>query len=510
MAAILTPTLGESVSEATVARWTKKAGEAVKKDEILVELETDKVSLEVAAPADGVLAEITAPEGANVVPGQKLGVVSAGASASAAAPPAPAAQPAAKPAAPAPAAAAPAAAAASGGAPIEVKTPVMGESVAEGTIANWNKKIGDQVTKDEVLVEIETDKVAVEVSAPADGVLVQILSQNGATVTPGQVIARIAPGAGATAPAPAAAPSAPTPNSTPAPASTPAERPLAPSVQRIVTENNLDASTIQGTGKDGRITKGDALQASEAPRAPAAPTAPRPPGEREERVRMTRLRQTIAKRLKDAQNTAAMLTTFNEVDMTAVMELRALYKDAFEKRHGVKLGFMSFFVKACVAALKEVPAVNAEIDGQDLIYKNHYDLGVAVGTERGLVVPVVRDCDRMSLADIEKAIATLGVQARNGALTLDQLQGGTFTISNGGVYGSLMSTPILNAPQSGILGMHKIQERPVVVNKQIMIRPMMYLALSYDHRVVDGKEAVTFLVSVKDHIEDPQRLVPDL
>jgi 2-oxoglutarate dehydrogenase E2 component (dihydrolipoamide succinyltransferase) len=234
------------------------------------------------------------------------------------------------------------------------------------------------------------------------------------------------------------------------------------------------------------------------------------PGEREERVRMTRLRQTIAKRLKDAQNTAAMLTTFNEVDMTAVMELRALYKDAFEKRHGVKLGFMSFFVKACVAALKEVPAVNAEIDGQDMVYKNHYDLGVAVGTERGLVVPVVRDCDRMSLADIEKAIATLGVQARNGALTLDQLQGGTFTISNGGVYGSLMSTPILNAPQSGILGMHKIQERPVVVNKQIMIRPMMYLALSYDHRVVDGKEAVTFLVSVKDHIEDPQRLVLDL
>jgi 2-oxoglutarate dehydrogenase E2 component (dihydrolipoamide succinyltransferase) len=508
MADILTPTLGESVSEATVARWTKKAGEAVKKDEILVELETDKVSLEVAAPADGVLAEITAPEGANVVPGQKLGVVSAGASASAATP-APAAQPAAKPAAPAPAPAP--AAAAAGGAPIEVKTPVMGESVAEGTIATWNKKIGDQVTKDEVLVEIETDKVAVEVSAPADGVLVQILSQNGATVTPGQVIARIAPGAGATAPAPAAAPAAP------APASTPAERPLAPSVQRIVTENNLDASTIQGTGKDGRITKGDALQATEAPRAPAAaaapaaaPAAPRPPGEREERVRMTRLRQTIAKRLKDAQNTAAMLTTFNEVDMTAVMELRALYKDAFEKRHGVKLGFMSFFVKACVAALKEVPAVNAEIDGQDMVYKNHYDLGVAVGTERGLVVPVVRDCDRMSLADIEKAIATLGVQARNGALTLDQLQGGTFTISNGGVYGSLMSTPILNAPQSGILGMHKIQERPVVVNKQIMIRPMMYLALSYDHRVVDGKEAVTFLVSVKDHIEDPQRLVLDL
>jgi 2-oxoglutarate dehydrogenase E2 component (dihydrolipoamide succinyltransferase) len=300
-------------------------------------------------------------------------------------------------------------------------------------------------------------------------------------------------------------------------------------VQRIVTENNLDTSGIAGTGKDGRLTKGDALAAlgggpTAAPPAPtaaptpaaqssasmAAPTPPRPLGAREERVRMTRLRQTIARRLKESQNTAAMLTTFNEVDMSAVMALRNAYKDGFEKRHGVKLGFMGFFVKACIAALKEIPAVNAEIEGQDLIYKNHYDIGVAVGTERGLVVPVVRDADAMSLAEIEKTIGDLGKEARNGTLSLEQLQGGTFTISNGGVYGSLMSTPILNAPQSGILGMHKIQDRPVVVNGQIVIRPMMYLALSYDHRVVDGKEAVTFLVRVKEHVEDPQRFLLDV
>ena len=296
-------------------------------------------------------------------------------------------------------------------------------------------------------------------------------------------------------------------------------RRLSPAVQRIVAETNLDVSRLTGTGKDGRITKGDALAALAGP-APAAPlpaaaapapaAAPRPLAPREERVRMTRLRQTIARRLKESQNTAAMLTTFNEVDMSTVMALRNAYKDGFEKRHGVKLGFMGFFVKACIAALKDIPAVNAEIEGSDLIYKNHYDIGVAVGTERGLVVPVVRDADQMSLAGVEKAIADLGKQARDGALSLDQLQGGTFTISNGGVYGSLMSTPILNAPQSGILGMHKIQERPVAVGGQVVIRPMMYLALSYDHRVVDGKEAVTFLVRVKDYIEDPQRLLLDV
>jgi 2-oxoglutarate dehydrogenase E2 component (dihydrolipoamide succinyltransferase) len=286
-----------------------------------------------------------------------------------------------------------------------------------------------------------------------------------------------------------------------------------PSAQRIVTENKLDPSAIAGSGRDGRITKGDALAALEARSsipAPAAPAAARQLGEREERVRMTRLRQTIARRLKEAQNTAAMLTTFNEVDMSAVMALRNTYKDQFEKRHGVKLGFMSFFVRACVAALKELPAVNAEIDGQDLIYKNHYDVGVAVGTDRGLVVPVVRDADAMTLAEIEKAINGLGKKARDGTLSIDEMQGGTFTITNGGVYGSLMSTPILNAPQSGILGMHNIVQRPVAVNGQVVIRPMMYLALSYDHRIVDGKEAVTFLVSVKNAIEDPQRLILDL
>ena len=319
------------------------------------------------------------------------------------------------------------------------------------------------------------------------------------------------------APAPAAeAPAAkPAPAPAPAPAAAPAQ-PLAPSVQRIVSETGLDPAGVAGTGKDGRLTKGDALQALEARAAapaaakPAAPAAPREVQDREERVRMTRLRQTIARRLKEAQDTAAMLTTFNEVDMSAVMALRNQYKDQFEKRHGVKLGFMSFFVKAVVFALKEVPAVNAEIDGTDLIFKNHYDIGVAVGTDRGLVVPVVRDADAMTLSGIEKEIGALGAKARDGSLSLDDLQGGTFTISNGGVYGSLMSTPILNMPQSGILGMHKIQDRPMVVNGQIVIRPMMYLALSYDHRVVDGQGAVTFLVKVKEHIEDPQRLLLDV
>jgi len=413
----------------------------------------------------------------------------------------------------------------------DIMTPTLGESVTEATVARWAKKPGDAVRKDEVLVELETDKVNLEVAAPEDGVLTDIAVQEGDTVGPGQVLGRLgAAGAAVAKPAPAkeavvAAPAAaapapeappPSPSPTPAPAPVAAQAlPLAPSVQRIVAENQLDPAAIAGSGKDGRITKGDALAALEAraaaPAKPApAPAAPRPPQEREERVRMTRLRQTIARRLKEAQDTAAMLTTFNEVDMTAVMAIRSQYKDVFEKRHGVKLGFMSFFVKACVAALKDVPAVNAEIDGTDLIYKNHYDIGVAVGSERGLVVPVVRDADALSLAGIEKTIGALGVKARDGTLALEDLQGGTFTISNGGVYGSLMSTPILNLPQSGILGMHKIQDRPVVVGGQIVIRPMMYLALSYDHRVVDGQGAVTFLVKVKEHVEDPQRLLLEL
>jgi len=403
----------------------------------------------------------------------------------------------------------------------DIMTPALGESVTEATVARWAKKAGDAVRKDEILVELETDKVSLEVAAPADGVLAEITAEEGATVEPGALLGKITDGAAAPAPKAATpkAEAAPAPKPEPAPAPAPAakaaaEPVLAPSAQRVVAENKLDAAAIPGTGKDGRVTKGDALAALEArakaPAAPAAPAAPRAIHEREERVKMTRLRQTIARRLKEAQNAAAMLTTFNEVDMSGVMALRNEYKDVFEKKHGVKLGFMSFFVKAVIHGLKQVPEVNAEIDGTDLIYKNHYDISVAVGTEKGLVTPVVRDADAMSLSDIEKEIGALGKKARDGNLTLEDLQGGTFTISNGGIYGSLMSTPILNAPQSGILGMHKIQERPMVVNGQIVVRPMMYLALSYDHRIVDGKGAVTFLVHVKDAIEDPQRLLLDV
>ncbi|MHC3127348.1 2-oxoglutarate dehydrogenase [Brevundimonas sp. GN22] len=498
MADILTPALGESVTEATIAKWTKKVGEAVKKDEILVELETDKVSLEVVAPADGVLAAINAGEGDTVVPGTVLGQVTEGGAASASAPAAAAA-----PAAPA---AAPAAAA--GGASVDVAVPTMGESVAEGSVGNWLKKSGDTVAKDELLVEIETDKVAVEVSAPEAGVLT-ISVEAGAAVTPGQVIATISASG-------AAAPAAPKAAAAPAPAAAPAAAGahLSPSVQRVVSENNLNPTSIAASGPKGNITKADAIAAIGAaaatPDAAAAASAPRPLGDREERVKMTRLRQTIARRLKESQNTAAQLTTFNEVDMTNVMALRAQYKEQFEKSHGVKLGFMSFFTKAVVAALKEIPAVNAEIDGTDIIYKNRYDIAVAVGTDKGLVVPVLRDADTLSLAGIEKGIGALGKAARDGTLTMDQMQGGTFTITNGGTYGSLMSTPILNAPQSGILGMHNIVQRPMAINGEVKIRPMMYLALSYDHRIVDGKEAVTFLVRIKQLLEDPQRALLDL
>ncbi len=407
----------------------------------------------------------------------------------------------------------------------DIMTPTLGESVTEATVARWTKKAGDAVRKDEVLVELETDKVSLEVVAPEDGVLTDIAAGEGETVEPGALLGRVSAGGGAVATAPAAeakpapkAAAAPKPQpaavETKAPAPQPAQPILAPSAARIVEENALSPAAIKGTGKDGRITKGDALVALEARAVEAKAEQPvqvaaaaREVGPREERVRMTRLRQTIARRLKEAQNTAAMLTTFNEVDMSAVMGLRNQYKDVFEQRHGVRLGFMSFFVKAAVAALKAVPDVNAEIDGTDLIYKNHYDIGVAVGTERGLVVPVLRDADALDLAGIEKGIAELGKKARDGALALEDLQGGTFTISNGGVYGSLMSTPILNAPQSGILGMHKIQDRPMVVGGQVVIRPMMYLALSYDHRVVDGQGAVTFLVRLKEHIEEPSRLL---
>ena len=513
MADILTPALGESVTEATIAKWTKKVGDPVKKDELLVELETDKVSLEVVSPADGVLGDIKAAEGDNVVPGAILGSVTEGASAAA---PAPAQAAKAAPAAKAetksaPAAAAPAAAPA---AAIDIMVPLMGESVAEGSVGKWLKKSGDAVKKDELLVEIETDKVAVEVSAPADGVLT-IAADEGATVTPNQKIGSISgSGTAAAAPATAAAPAAAaSANTGSAQVSGAKNETLSPAVQRVVGENNLDPKAITATGPKGNITKADAIAAigqASAPAAAAAPAAPRADQPREERVKMTRLRQTIARRLKESQNTAAQLTTFNEVDMTNVMALRAQYKDVFEKRHGVKLGFMSFFTKAVVAALHEIPAVNAEIDGTDIIYKNHYDIGVAVGTDKGLVVPVLRDADTLSLAGIEKGIGALGKAARDGDLTMDQMQGGTFTITNGGTYGSLMSTPILNAPQSGILGMHNIVQRPMAINGEVKIRPMMYLALSYDHRIVDGKEAVTFLVRVKELLEDPARALLDL
>jgi 2-oxoglutarate dehydrogenase E2 component (dihydrolipoamide succinyltransferase) len=413
----------------------------------------------------------------------------------------------------------------------EIRVPTLGESVTEATIGKWFKKAGDVVAVDEPLVELETDKVTIEVPAPAAGVLTDVAVKDGDTVAVGALLGAIKEGAGAAAtkiPAKAAE-VAPPPPPKPAPAATPApakavsaDMPLAPSVRRIATETGVDPSAVPGTGKDGRVTKGDMLAAIE--RAAAQPTpvatpaasvqmrAPSPADDaaREERVRMTRLRQTIARRLKDAQNTAAMLTTFNEVDMTHVMALRGQYRELFEKKHGVKLGFMGFFVRACVQALKEIPAVNAEIDGTDIVYKNYYHIGIAVGTERGLVVPVVRDCDQKSIAEIEKAIADYGHRARDGSLKIDELQGGTFSITNGGIYGSLMSTPILNAPQSGILGMHKIQERPMVVAGKIEARPMMYLALSYDHRIVDGREAVTFLVRVKESLEEPARLVLDL
>ena len=404
---------------------------------------------------------------------------------------------------------------------VEIKVPAMGESVTEATISKWFKKEGDAVKRDEPLLELETDKVTVEVPSPADGTIESIAAQAGATVTVGALLGAVAEGAaGAKAATPAKKAEAPkpAPAPTPAPAAPAAAAPKAdapamPSAQRIAAESGLSTAAVAGTGKDGRVTKGDMLDAlasrasAPAPVAAAAPAGPRSNEAREERVPMTRLRKTIALRLKESQNTAAMLTTFNEVDMTAVMGLRTTYKDVFEKKHGVKMGFMGFFTKAVVAALKELPNVNAEIEGDNIVYKNYYDIGIAVSTERGLVVPVVRDADHLSLAGIEKAIGDFGARARDNKLKIEELQGGTFSITNGGVFGSLMSTPILNSPQSGILGMHKIQPRPVAIGDKVEIRPMMYLALSYDHRIVDGREAVTFLVKVKENLEDPSRML---
>ncbi len=405
----------------------------------------------------------------------------------------------------------------------EIRVPTLGESVSEATVGTWFKKVGDTVKADEPLVELETDKVTVEVPAPASGVLTDIVAQNGETVGLDALLGQIAEGAaGAATSAPAAEPAKPAAAAAAAPApaaSAASAMPPAPAAGKLLAENNLSADQVDGSGKRGQVLKGDVLAAVakgvSAPAAPAPAAAPRPVSAeqdqvREERVKMTRLRQTIAKRLKDAQNTAAMLTTYNEVDMNAGMDLRNRYKDVFEKKHGVKLGFMGFFTKAVTHALKELPAVNAEIDGTDIIYKNYCHVGMAVGTDKGLVVPVIRDADQLSIAGVEKELGRLAKAARDGSLGMADMQGGTFTITNGGVYGSLMSSPILNAPQSGILGMHKIQERPVAIGGQVVIRPMMYLALSYDHRIVDGKEAVTFLVRVKESLEDPERLVLDL
>ena len=493
MTDVRVPTLGESVTEATVATWFKKPGDAVAVDEMLCELETDKVTVEVPAPAAGVMGEIVAAEGTTVGVDALLAVINAGNSASAAPTPA------------APTVSTPSSAA------VDVMVPTLGESVSEATVSTWFKKVGDTVAQDEMICELETDKVSVEVPAPAAGVLTEILAGEGTTVAAGGKLAVLG-GASASA-------SAPAPATAPTPAATAAKDVEdSPAAKKAMAEAGISRDAVTGTGRDGRAMKDDvarAVAAAASATAPAPAAAPRAPvaaddAAREERVKMTRLRQTIAKRLKDSQNTAAMLTTYNEVDMSAVMALRNEYKDAFEKKHGVRMGFMSFFTKACCHALKEVPEVNAEIDGTDIVYKNYVHMGVAAGTPTGLVVPVIRDADQMSFAEIEKAISEKGRRARDGKLSMAEMQGGTFTISNGGVYGSLMSSPILNPPQSGILGMHKIQDRPVVVNGEIVIRPMMYLALSYDHRIVDGKGAVTFLVRVKEALEDPRRLLLDL
>jgi len=500
------PTLGESVTEATVGKWFKKVGEAVSVDEPICELETDKVALEVNATSAGALSEIIAEEGATVEVGALLAKIDADGSGAAPAP--------------APAEAPAAAATASGGSMVEVHVPALGESVTEATIGKWFKSVGEAVSMDEPLCELETDKVALEVNATSAGALSEIVAQEGDTVGVGALLAKIDAASQGTAPAPqpaaAEAPAAAAPEVS-APAASGSN--VRASAAKIAAENNVDVSKVTGTGEGGVVTKGDVLNfikngpaaaAKPAPvSAPAAPTAATAVN-REEVVPMTRLRRTIAKRLKDAQNTAAMLTTYNEVDMSQVIALRNQYKDVFEKKHNSRLGFMSFFVKACVQALKEVPEVNAEIRDDAIVYKNYYDVGVAASTPSGLVVPIVRGCENRSFSDIETEIARLGKKARDGKLSMEDMQGGTFTISNGGIFGSLMSSPILNAPQSGILGMHAIKERAVVENGEIVIRPMMYLALSYDHRIVDGKGAVTFLVRVKENLEDPQRLILDL
>ncbi|MAX44183.1 MAG: dihydrolipoyllysine-residue succinyltransferase [Alteromonadaceae bacterium] len=495
---IKVPVLPESVADATIATWHVKAGDAVKRDQNLVDIETDKVVLEVVAPADGVIGEIINEEGATVLGEQVIAKLEEGGAAKAA------------PAAKAEEAAAPAKAeapAAATGASVDIKVPVLPESVADATIATWHVAPGEAVSRDQNLVDIETDKVVLEVVAPADGSLAEILAEEGTTVTAEEIIAKFVEGAGAAAPAAAAAEESDDDNDA-----------LSPSVRRLLAEKGVDPAKVKGSGKNGRITKEDVeqyLKGGSAPAAPAKAAAEEAPavasGERsEKRVPMTRLRKTIANRLLEAKNSTAMLTTFNEVNMKPIMDLRKQYQDSFEKRHGIRLGFMSFYVKAVTEALKRYPEVNASIDGDDIVYHNYFDISIAVSTPRGLVTPVLKDSDTLGMAGIEKGIKELALKGRDGKLSMAELQGGNFTITNGGVFGSLMSTPIINPPQSAILGMHKIQDRQMAVNGKVEILPMMYLALSYDHRIIDGKESVGFLVTVKEMLEDPTRLLLDV
>lgn len=491
---IKVPVLPESVADATVATWHVKAGDKVTRDQNLVDIETDKVVLEVVSPADGVVAEIIAEEGATVLADEVIAKVD---EAGAAATPAPAAS------------TAPASATESSGATetVDINVPVLPESVADATIATWHVQVGEAVQRDQNLVDIETDKVVLEVVAPADGSLSEIIAEEGATVTANEVIAKFAAGGASAAPAPA----------TEAADDSADTDALSPSVRRLLAEKDIDPASVKGTGKGGKITKEDVekhLKAASAPAA-AAPAASEPAisigGDRtEKRVPMTRLRKTIANRLLEAKNSTAMLTTFNEVNMKPIMQMRKQYQDSFEKRHGIRLGFMSFYVKAVTEALKRFPEVNASIDGDDICYHNYFDISIAVSTPRGLVTPVLKNTDVLSMSGIEKGIKELAIKGRDGKLSMDDLQGGNFTITNGGVFGSLMSTPIINPPQSAILGMHKIQDRPMAVDGKVEILPMMYLALSYDHRIIDGKESVGFLVTVKEMLEDPARLILDV
>lgn len=494
---IKVPVLPESVADATVATWHVKVGDKVSRDQNLVDIETDKVVLEVVAPNDGVIASITGAEGDTVLAEQVIAMLEEGAGAAAAAPAAEETKP----------------QSSSKGESVDIKVPVLPESVADATVATWHAQPGEAVSRDQNLVDIETDKVVLEVVAPADGSLSEILAQEGETVTAEQVIAKFVAGAGASAAAPAAD-AAPSEEAD-------SDEVLTPSVRRLLAEKDIDPSKIRGTGKNGRITREDVeahLKGGDKPAstANAFPTAVNSQitdavaDRSEKRVPMTRLRKTIATRLLEAKNSTAMLTTFNEVNMKPIMDIRKQYKDVFEKRHDVRLGFMSFYVKAVVEALKRYPEVNASIDGDDIVYHNYFDISMAVSTPRGLVTPVLRDCDQLGLAEIEKGIKSLAIKGRDGKLSMQDLQGGNFTITNGGVFGSLMSTPIINPPQSAILGMHKIQDRPMAVDGKVEILPMMYLALSYDHRIIDGKESVGFLVTIKEMLEDPTRLLLDV